>query len=72
MPLCVAARIAALLDGLTRVQLDLLKPVERCRFGELCRRWHELAEKPGASSAPKAGILSELEGGASAGVSALP
>jgi hypothetical protein len=60
MPVCVAARIAALLDGLTPAQLDLLVPAERRRFAELCRRWHELAEKPAASPAPKAGILHDL------------
>ena len=63
MAVCVAARIAALLDGLTPSQLDLLVPVERRRFAELCRRWHELAEKPLASPAPKAGILRDLRDG---------
>ncbi len=62
MPVCVAARIAALLDGLTPAQLDLLPPVERRRFAELCRHWHKLADKP-AAAAPKAGILSDLRNG---------
>ena len=60
--MCVAARIAALVDGLTLVQLDLLPPVERRRFAELCHHWHKLADKP-AAVAPKAGILSDLRDG---------
>ena len=40
--MCVAARIAALLDGLTPARLDLLPPVERRRFAVLCHRWHVL------------------------------
>lgn len=63
MPVCVAARIAALLDGLTLSQLDLLSPVERRRFAELCRRWHELADRSAASCALKAGVLSDLRDG---------
>jgi hypothetical protein len=63
MPVCVAARITALLDGLTLCQLDLLTPAERQRFGELCRHWHQLAEKPPRPSSPKTGILSDLRQG---------
>jgi hypothetical protein len=50
---CAATRIAALLDGLTPAQLDLLPPVERRRFAVLCRRWHDLADRAASSAAPK-------------------
>jgi hypothetical protein len=63
MPVCVAARIAALLDGLTPRQLDLLRPVERRRFADLCRRWYELADRPAASPPVKADILPDLDNG---------
>jgi hypothetical protein len=63
MPVCVAARITALLDGLTLRQLDLLTPVERERFAELCRHWHQLARKPAQESSPKTGVLSDLREG---------
>jgi hypothetical protein len=63
LPVCVAARIAALLDGLTLAQLELLPPVERHRFAELCRHWHELADRPATSPAPEAGVLSDLRNG---------
>jgi hypothetical protein len=60
---CVAARIAALLDGLTPAQPDLLPPVERRRFAVLCRRWHELADRAAGSAALKGGVLCDLRDG---------
>jgi hypothetical protein len=63
MPVTVAARIAALLDGLTVAQLNLLPPVDRRRFADLCRQWHELADRPSRSPAPKGGVLSDLRAG---------
>jgi hypothetical protein len=36
------------------------QPIKDAR--ELCRHWHQLADKP-AAAAPKAGILSDLRNG---------
>jgi hypothetical protein len=62
MPITVAAKVSALLNGLTTVQLDELSPIERRKFAELCRHWFQLADRP-RRAAPKTGILSQLQRG---------
>jgi hypothetical protein len=42
----IARKIAALFAALTQDELDDMPPAERSRFSDLCRHWHQLAEKP--------------------------
>jgi len=62
MSIAVAAKISALLDGLSLEQLNELPPVERRRFAALCRHWHHLADRPQKAD-PKAGVLADLRDG---------
>ena len=62
MPIAVAAKISALLNGLTTDQLDQLSPVERRKFAEICRHWSQLADRP-QKAATKAGVLADLNDG---------
>jgi hypothetical protein len=57
----IADKIAALLDGLSREDLDRLPPARRQKFAALCHHWAQLAERP--PKEPKAGILSSLKNG---------
>jgi hypothetical protein len=58
MPIGITDRIIALFAGLTREEVDMLPPVRRAQFAELCRHWANFAEiRP---SAPKSGVLVEL------------
>ena len=44
--------------GLTREEVDMLPPVRRAQFAELCRHWANFADiRP---DAPKSGVLVEL------------
>ena len=44
--MAVADKIIALLDTLTRANLDSLSPVRRRQFADLCRHWADIAERP--------------------------
>jgi hypothetical protein len=46
MPIAIAAKVSALLNGLTTDQLNQLSPVERRKFAELCFHWFKLADQP--------------------------
>ena len=71
MPITTLDRITALFASLEPGALDQLTPVERERFGHLCRRWAELAERAqhivdGAGEAPappRSGVLADLRDG---------
>lgn len=56
-------KIDALLHGVTRRDMDLLKPEQRKRFAALCRHVAEMAEPSTRVIAPKAGVLSALSRG---------
>jgi hypothetical protein len=43
--MAVADKIIALLDTLTRANLDSLSPVRRRQFADLCRHWADIAER---------------------------
>jgi hypothetical protein len=51
----VAGKIAALFAALTPDELDDMVPAERRRFSDLCRHWHQLAEK--SPPQHKSGVL---------------
>jgi hypothetical protein len=58
MPIGITDRIVALFAGLTREEVDMLPPVRRTQFAQLCRHWANFAEiRP---NAPKSGVLLEL------------
>jgi hypothetical protein len=58
MPIGITDRIVALFAGLTREEVDMLPPVRRAQFAELCRHWANFAEiRP---DAPRSGVLVEL------------
>jgi hypothetical protein len=61
LPMSVAGKIAALFAALTRDELDAMPPAERQRFSDLCRHWHQLAEKPPPQN--KTGVLVLLRRG---------
>ena len=65
MPIAVAAKISALLNGLTQDQLNQLSPAERQRFAALCHHWSQLVEHP-RKEEPKSGLLLDLKSGRSA------
>jgi hypothetical protein len=60
MAIAVAAKIRALLNGLTTDQLDQLSPVERRKFAEICFYWAQLADRPQKA---EAGVLADLKDG---------
>jgi hypothetical protein len=62
MPIAIAAKISALLNGLTTDQLNELSPVERRKFAEICFHWFQLADRP-RKVEPGAGVLSDLRRG---------
>lgn len=62
MPIAIAAKISALLNGLTTDQLNELSPVERRKFAELCYHWFRLADRAGKTT-PKIGVLADLDDG---------
>jgi hypothetical protein len=58
MPIGITDRIVALFAGLTREEVDMLPPVRRAQFAELCRHWANFADiRP---NAPKSCVLIEL------------
>ena len=58
MPIGITDRIVALFAGLTREEVDMLPPVRRAQFADLCRHWANFAEiRP---DAPKSGVLVAL------------
>jgi hypothetical protein len=58
MPIGITDRIVALFAGLTRADVEMLPPIRRAQFAELCRHWANFAENP--SGAPKSGVLGAL------------
>jgi hypothetical protein len=59
----VADKIAALFNALTREEVDAMPPVERRRFGDLCRHWADFAELRPRLIEPKSGVLADLKRG---------
>jgi hypothetical protein len=57
----VAEKAAALLEAITREEVDAMPPAARRRFAALARRAAEMADPP--PETPKAGILSDLRRG---------
>lgn len=57
----IATKVAALLTGLRRQDVEELSPAERQRLASLCRYVAALAEPP--SPVPKSGVLSDLKDG---------
>jgi hypothetical protein len=62
MPITVLDTIVGLFASLQPDALDDLPPAQRERFGQICRHWAEVAEKP-PPPRPKAGVLSLLSRG---------
>jgi hypothetical protein len=63
MPITALAKISGLFASVQPTDLDELTPVERARFGQLCRHWAELAERgqrQGAKKDGKVGVLDQL------------
>jgi hypothetical protein len=56
----VINKISALLEGLSLADLEAATPIQRRRFGDLCRHWWQLAER---RLEPKAGVLKDLKDG---------
>jgi hypothetical protein len=59
----MVSKVIALLEGLSLADLDAAAPVHRRKFSDLCRHWHQLAERRQKQKQPKAGILSKLKDG---------
>jgi hypothetical protein len=57
----LANKIAALLTGLTRNQVEAMSPVERQQLADQCRRITALADQPPRNGEPKEGLLSNLK-----------
>lgn len=57
----IATKVAALMGTIRRQDLELLPPVQRRRFADLCRYFARLAEVQ--SPSPKAGVLYDLKVG---------
>jgi len=55
----LASHVAALMEILTPGDLEILRPAERRRFADLCRRCAQLAEP--RPNGPKAGVLFDLK-----------
>jgi hypothetical protein len=59
----VAHKIAALLNVLTREEVDAMPPAERRRFADLCRHWADFADIRPRPAVPRSGVLADLKRG---------
>ena len=59
--MCLAAKVADLLAGLTPADVQALPPIQRRRFADMCRHWAALADHN--DDKPKAGVLARLSEG---------
>jgi hypothetical protein len=59
----LANKIAALLTGLTRGQIEAMAPVDRQQLADQCRRITALADPSPPGATVKAGVLSRLKDG---------
>ncbi len=59
----VAQKIAALFNALTREEVDAMPPAERRRFADLCRHWANFADIRPRPTAPRSGVLADLNRG---------
>jgi hypothetical protein len=57
----LANKIAALLTGLTRNQVEAMPPVERQQLADQCRRITALADPHPDGATFKAGVLADLQ-----------
>ena len=58
----IADKAAALLEAVTREEVDAMSPAARERFAALCQHWADFA-KLRPATAPKAGVLAQVKGG---------
>ena len=61
--MCIAGKISALFNVLTREEVDAMSPFERRRFADLCRHWADFAELKSRPPAPLSGVLADLKRG---------
>jgi hypothetical protein len=62
--MCIAEKIAALFNVLTREEVNAMPPFERRRFADVCRYWADFADLPRSRSAPPlSGVLADLKRG---------
>jgi len=57
----LAARVTALLTGLTPSQIQVMPPIDRQQLANECRRIAALADPQRNSEPPKAGVLPRLK-----------
>lgn len=57
----LANKIAALLTGLTRNQVEAMSPAERQQLADQCRRITALADPSHQDATLKAGVLADLQ-----------
>jgi hypothetical protein len=57
----LAHKIAALLTGLTRNQVEAMSPVERQQLVDQCRRITALADPSPPGATVKGGVLADLQ-----------
>lgn len=55
-----AEKAHALLEIVTRAQVEEMSPLQRRRFAALCRRVADFAEPQMSQPLPKSGVLAEL------------
>lgn len=55
------SKVVALLEGLSRADVEAPPPAQRERFAALCRHWAAAAEL--RREVPKTGVLSRLKSG---------
>jgi hypothetical protein len=53
-------KVAALLHGITRRDLDAMKPEQRKSLASALRRVADIADPPALPSTPKSGVLCDL------------
>jgi hypothetical protein len=58
----MADNVTAMLNTLTRSDVEAMPPTERRRFAELCRHWARLAERPRIDQRGS-GVLADLRQG---------
>ena len=61
--MCIADKITALFNVLTREEVNAMSPFERRRFADLCRHWADFADLRSRQSAPLSGVLADLKRG---------
>ncbi len=56
----IAEKVSAILEGLSRRDLETLKPEQRQRFAAALRRIAEIADPPALPARPRSGVLFDL------------